>query len=114
MSQFERNRTVAGILGLSAETFSVTVCIRLHTPEFPIMTHRINVIVQDDTWRFLQSIPPGQRSSTINQALREWALKRRRIDAAAEMDRFRDEMAAHPVTTAEVLSWIRADRDGGH
>ena len=78
------------------------------------MTHRINVIVQDDTWRFLQSIPQGQRSRTINQALREWALKRRGIDAAAEMDRFRNEMAANPVTTAEIVSWVRADRDGGH
>ena len=102
------------MLDLSAETISVTVCNRLHTTGLPIMTHRINVIVQDDTWRFLQSIPPGQRSRTINQALREWALKRRRIDAAAEMDRLRDEMASNPVTTAEIISWIRADRDGGH
>ncbi len=78
------------------------------------MTHRINVIVQDDTWRVLQAVPPGQRSRTINQALREWALKRRRLDAAAEMDRLREEMAAYPVTTAEILGWIRADREGGH
>lgn len=78
------------------------------------MSHRINVIVQDDTWRFLQRIPPGQRSRTINQALREWALKIRRTDAAAEMDRFRDDMAADPVTTAEIVCWIREDRNGGH
>ena len=78
------------------------------------MTHRINVIIQDDTWRFLQSVPPGQRSRTINQALREWALKRRRINAAAEMDRYREEAAASPVTTAEILDWLSADRDGGH
>ena len=78
------------------------------------MNRRISVILQDDTWRFLQNIPPGERSRTINQALCEWALKRRRIDAIAEMDRFRDEMAVNPVTTAEIVSWIRADRDGGH
>ena len=78
------------------------------------MSHRINVIVQDDTWRLLQCIPPGQRSRTINQALREWALKRRRMDAAAEMDRLRDDMASNPVTTDEIVRWVRGDQDGGH
>ena len=78
------------------------------------MNRRINVILDDDTWRFLLQIPPGQRSRTINQALREWTLKRRRIDAVAKMDRIRDEMAANPVTTAEIVRWVRADRDGGH
>lgn len=78
------------------------------------MSHRINIIVQDDTWRLLQGIPHGERSSTINQALREWAIRRRRLDAAAEMDLYRDAMAANPVTTEEVVRWVRADRDGGH
>ena len=76
------------------------------------MSRRINVILDDDTWRFLQRLPQEERGRTINQALREWALKRRRLDAAAGMDRLREELAANPVSTAEILRWVRADRDG--
>lgn len=78
------------------------------------MSHRINVIVTDDIWRFLKKIPQGERSRTINLALHEWAGKRRRLDAAAEMDRLRNEPMAQPVTTAEIVRWIKEDRDGGH
>ena len=78
------------------------------------MSHRINVIVTDDIWRFLKKIPQGERSRTINLALHEWAGKRRRLDAAAEMDRLRNEPMAQPVTTDEIVRWIKEDRDGGH
>ena len=78
------------------------------------MSHRINVVVHDDVWRFLKKVPQGERSRTINLALHEWAQKRRRLDAAAEMDRLRNDSAAQPVTTAEIVRWIREDRDGGH
>ena len=78
------------------------------------MSHRINVIIEDDTWRVLKKVPQGERSRTINRALREWALRRRRIDAAAEMDRLRSEPGASPVSTAEITRWIREDRDGKH
>ena len=78
------------------------------------MSHRINVIVNDDVWRFLKKIPQGERSRTINSALRGWADRRRRLDAAAEMDRLRNEPMAQPVTTAEIVRWIKEGRDGGH
>ncbi len=78
------------------------------------MSQRINIIVQDDIWRFLKRIPHGERSRTINQALREWAINRRRLDAIAEMDEYRDTMAADPVTSEEIVRWVRADRDGAH
>ena len=78
------------------------------------MGRRINVMVHDDVWRFLEKIPQGERGRTINLALREWARRRRRRDAAAEMDRLRDEPTAQPVTTAEIVHWIREDRDSGH
>ena len=78
------------------------------------MGHRVNVIVQDDIWALLKRIPPGERSRTVNAALREWAQKRRRLDAVAEMDRLRANSAAKTVTTAEIVRWIREDRDGGH
>ena len=78
------------------------------------MGHRINVMVHDDVWRFLEKIPQGERSRTINLALREWARRVCRRDAVAEMDRLRDDPMAQPVTTAEIVHWIREDRDGGH
>lgn len=78
------------------------------------MTHRINVVVQDDIWGLLQRIPQGERSRTIDLALREWARKRRRMDAAAEMDRLRKDSATPPITTEEIVRWIREDRDRGH
>ena len=78
------------------------------------MSHRINIIVNDDIWGFLKTVPQGERSRTINQALREWVRRRRRIDAAAEMDRLRNEVKAAAVTSDEIVRWIRAERERGH
>ena len=78
------------------------------------MAHRINIVVQDDIWGLLQRVPQGERSRTIDLALREWARKRRRLDAAAAMDLLRKDSATTPVTTEEVVRWIREDRDHGH
>ena len=90
------------------------VCIPLHTGFATDMSHRINVIVQEDVWRFLREIPQGDRSRTINAALREWARGRRRFDAAADMDRLRSDTKAAAVTADEVVRWIREEREGGH
>ena len=78
------------------------------------MSHRINVIVHDDVWRFLREVPQGERSRTINSALREWALRHRRFDAAAEMDRLRNGAEATAMTGAEIVRWIREERERGH
>jgi hypothetical protein len=78
------------------------------------MSHRINVLVDDDTWKLLEKVPLGERSRTINLALREWAARRRRRDAAEDMDRLREEPGLSPVSTAEIARWIRQDRDGAH
>lgn len=78
------------------------------------MTHRINVIVHDDVWSFLRDIPQGQRSRTINDALRAWVQRRRRADAIADMDRLRNAAGTTAVTTEEIVRWIREDRDAGH
>ena len=78
------------------------------------MAHRINVVVQDDIWGLLRRIPQGDRSRTINLALREWARKRRRLDAVAEMDRLRQDPTMPAVSTEEVVRWIREDRESRH
>ena len=56
------------------------------------MSKRINVMIDADTWGFLGRIPAGERSRAINEALRAWATKRRRGDAAREMDALRAQM----------------------
>lgn len=76
------------------------------------MSQRINIMIEDDTWQLLQKIPSGERSRTINEALRLWAQRRRRRDAIAEMDTLRAELS--PVPTDEVVRWVREDREQGH
>ena len=78
------------------------------------MTHRINIIVHDDVWSFLRDVPQGQRSRTINNAIREWVRRRRRADAVEDMDRLRNATGNGAVTAAEIIRWIREDRDEGH
>lgn len=78
------------------------------------MSHRINVIVHDDVWRILRKVPQGERSRTINSALRDRALRHRRFDAAAEMDRLRSGADASQVSADEIVRWIREERERGH
>ena len=76
------------------------------------MSRRINVMIDDDAWGLIEKIPPGERSRTVNEALRIWAQQRRRRDAAAEMDALRAQLPE--VSTTEVVRWIREDREQGH
>ncbi|MGH8259023.1 MAG: hypothetical protein ACREUG_04965 [Steroidobacteraceae bacterium] len=76
------------------------------------MSRRINVMIDDDTWGFLGRVPAGERSRAINDALRAWVARRRRKDAAREMDALRAQLPT--VSTDEVVQWVREDRERGH
>jgi hypothetical protein len=76
------------------------------------MSRRINVMIDEDTWGFLGRVPAGERSRAINEALRAWVTRRRRKDAAREMDALRTDLPK--VSTDEVARWIREDREQGH
>ena len=76
------------------------------------MSRRVNVMIDDDTWRFLRAVPAGERSRTINEALRAWISRYRRRDAVREMDALSARLPA--VGTDEVARWVREDREGGH
>ncbi len=76
------------------------------------MSRRINIMIDDDTWGVLGRIPAGERSRTINEALREWTARRRRRDAVREMDALRAQLPE--VSTDEVARWVRDDRERGH
>ena len=73
------------------------------------MSKRINVMIDDDTWAFLGRVPTGERSRTINEALRAWVTRRRRADAVREMSALTYHLPK--VSTAEVAHWIREERD---
>jgi predicted CopG family antitoxin len=75
-------------------------------------SRRINIMIDEDTWGFLGRVPAGERSRAINEALREWVTRRRRKDAAREMDALRASMPK--VSSDEVAKWIREDREQGH
>jgi hypothetical protein len=76
------------------------------------MSRRINVMIDDDTWGFLGRVPAGERSRAINEALRAWVARRRRRDAAREMDSLRAQLPK--VSTDEVARWVREDRGQSH
>ena len=73
------------------------------------MSHRINVMVDDETWGLLEKIPSGERSRTINEALQQWATRRRRRDAVADIKAIRGQLPN--IATADVVRWIREERE---
>jgi hypothetical protein len=76
------------------------------------MGKRINIMIDEDTWRVLGKIPAGARSRAVNEALRMWVLRRRRNDAVKELDALRAPLPA--ASAAELSRWIREDREQGH
>lgn len=76
------------------------------------MSKRINVMIDEDTWGFLARVPAGERSRAINDALRSWVVRRRRIDAIREMESLRTQLPK--VAAEEVARWVREDREHGH
>ncbi len=75
------------------------------------MSKRINIMIDDDTWGVLERIPAGERSRAINEALRDWAARRRRRDAVREMDTLHTQLPK--VSADEVARWVREDREQG-
>ena len=78
------------------------------------MSKLIDIVVHDDVWRLLKLVPANERARVVNQALREWARERRRLDAVAEMDRLRSDGEMKPTTFDEIVRWIREERDIEH
>ena len=92
----------------------VQVCNHIHTNprSSAAMSKRINIMIDDDTCGVLGRITAGERSRTINEAIRDWAVRRRRRDAVREMDALRTQLPK--VSTDEVARWVRDDRERGH
>ena len=72
------------------------------------MSHRVNILLSDETWLALQEIPKGARSRFVDEAVAGNLRKQRRMEAITNIDKTRKKM--NPVQgTAE--GWIREDRD---
>ena len=72
------------------------------------MPHRINVMLDDPSWEFLQTVPKGHRSRVMNIALEQWAIRQKGKETVSKMDKLRGQLPK--VTTDEILSWLQTDR----
>ena len=73
------------------------------------MSHRVNVILEDQVWESLQELPKGERSRFISRAIEERILREKRVTAAAEMDKIRQNLP--PLDDSiDIVDMIRQDR----
>jgi len=72
------------------------------------MSKRINIAIDEDNWQLLDEMAAGERSRVVNLALREWAVRRNRVDACREMDALHRVLPS--ASALEVAEWIRQDR----
>lgn len=98
-------------------TFSISQFARRATPHDHlydhfvrgfVMSHRINIILDDDIWESLQAVPKGKRSPLVNQAIAAWLVRKNRRGAVEAMNALRKR--ARPVAGA-VEDWVGEDRD---
>ena len=57
------------------------------------MSHRVNFVLKDEIWDALQTVPKGERSAVVNEALARWIELRRRREAASEIDHLRGSLS---------------------
>lgn len=73
------------------------------------MSHRVNILFNEQVWEALQKVPKGERSRLVNRAVTEWFRARKRADAARRMDDLSRQLA--PVSTEQIVRWVREDRE---
>ena len=73
------------------------------------MARRVNIMLDDDSWRVVERLPRGTRSRAVNAAILEWAGTSRRRDATARMDALRARLPT--VWTHRIVRWIREGRE---
>lgn len=73
------------------------------------MSHRVNIMIDDQIWQYLQEIPKGERSQFVNVAIKDRLLAMRRKTAAKKMDELREQLK--PIEkNIDVLELLRQDR----
>ncbi len=74
------------------------------------MSHRVNIMLDNEVWQAMQALPRGERSRLINRAIKAYMLQQRRKNAAeAEaMDALRESTRPLSGSTEQ---WDREDRE---
>jgi predicted CopG family antitoxin len=73
------------------------------------VSHRVNIMVDDQVWQSLQKMPKGERSQFINLAIKERLSEMKRRIAAKKMDERRVQLK--PIDeSVDVLELLRQDR----
>ena len=73
------------------------------------MARRVNIMMDEDSWRVIRKLPRGTRSRAVNAAIREWSRTSGKRDASARMDALRARLPA--VETDRIVRWIREERE---
>ncbi len=73
------------------------------------MAHRVNVMLNEEAWQVIRSLPRGQRSRFISRAVVDAASLDQRRDAAERLAGLRRGMPAPPQSAEEL---VRELRDG--
>ena len=73
------------------------------------MARRVNVMMDEDSWRVIQRLPRGSRSRAVNAAIPECLGPARRRAASARMDALRERLPA--IGTDRIVRWIREGRE---
>lgn len=73
------------------------------------MARRVNIMMDDDSWRIIRRLPRGTRSRAVNAAIQEWAGSSMRREASARMDALRARLPT--VETCQIVRWIREERE---
>ena len=72
------------------------------------MGHRTNIVIDDDIWEELKTLPRGEISRQVNAELANWAERRKRQRAGEAMDRIRSSLPT--VGRRDIVEMLRQDR----
>ncbi|MDE0629418.1 MAG: hypothetical protein OXH99_23725 [Bryobacterales bacterium] len=73
------------------------------------MARRVDVMMDEDSWRVIRRLPSGGRSRAVNAAIPERVGAARRRDASDRMDALRERLPA--IGTDRIVRWIRVGRE---
>ena len=71
------------------------------------MAHRVNVMLDDDAWQVIRSLPRGKRSRFISRAVVDVASLDQRRDAAERLAELRRGMPGPPESAEEMVRELR-------
>jgi len=72
------------------------------------MSHRVNIMLDNEVWQAMQVLPRGERSRLVNRAIKAYLLQQRRQKAAETMDALRKSTRPLSGSTEQ---WVREDRE---